>query len=279
MSVAADSNVKPGSRLQFLGVLATVTGITLLLVYQKLVVPLLSAGLQDAAIEGQGTRARLLLFLGADANDADTGFERDPPLILAAAENRSRIVELLLRKGANVNVRGEDGETALISAARIGSTKIVQDLLRYGADPNIRAGSSLTTAALEAADLEAPEILQQLINARADLTMKNEDGDTALHRVARSARNRSAAVIISAVPQLVSVRNNLGHQALCAGIEAADLPIVAMLLNAGAPVTEHEISEAVSRLARPFASSEPTNLADRERILSLLQEHRKPGER
>ena len=61
-------------------------------------------------------------------------------LILAATDSAK--TQLLLAKGANVNVRSEDGRTALHVAAMSGETAIVKRLLDAGASVNFNGGDS-----------------------------------------------------------------------------------------------------------------------------------------
>ena len=49
------------------------------------------------------------------------------------------LVELLVANRANVNAQRRDGMTALHAAAYRGHLRVIEALLRAGADPNIRA--------------------------------------------------------------------------------------------------------------------------------------------
>ena len=52
----------------------------------------------------------------------------------ATLEGHTDIVEVLLEKGANVDVKDMNGETSLMHVARQGNGEIVQTLLDEGAD-------------------------------------------------------------------------------------------------------------------------------------------------
>ena len=54
-------------------------------------------------------------------------------LYLAARDNHTCVVELLLRKGAAIETKGEDNNTPLHFAARKGHIGVVELLLRKGA--------------------------------------------------------------------------------------------------------------------------------------------------
>ena len=58
-------------------------------------------------------------------------------LLMDAAENgHERVAELLLQRGAEVNLQNSDGWTALMQAAINGHERVVELLLQRGADAN-----------------------------------------------------------------------------------------------------------------------------------------------
>jgi hypothetical protein len=70
----------------------------------------------------------------------------------AAIAGRAEAVELLIKRGADVNLAGQDGGTALHGAAFLGHEKVVESLLRAGATVNVanKSGSTpLDTAVLD----------------------------------------------------------------------------------------------------------------------------------
>jgi ankyrin repeat protein len=91
----------------------------------------------DAALRGYTGRMRLLLALGANADEpacqSDSCF---PPIVWAALAEEPSAVELLLDHGANVNRKPRRGATALTAAAFHGDTETVKLLLSRGADIN-----------------------------------------------------------------------------------------------------------------------------------------------
>ena len=74
---------------------------------------------------------------GADVNlpDSETG---KTSLILAALNNDTDILKVLLEAGAKPNVQNYDGKTALMFAALRKNSEAVTLLLDAGADPNIK---------------------------------------------------------------------------------------------------------------------------------------------
>lgn len=96
-----------------------------------------SEGQQDAfARTLMLASAKLLFKYGADANAAATA-EMQTPLHVAAAGGHTKLVELLLKRGALPNALDSTGATPLHHAARSSNERAVLALLKAGAEPNI----------------------------------------------------------------------------------------------------------------------------------------------
>ena len=65
-------------------------------------------------------------------------------LIGAAAHGHERVVELLIRRGAELNLQDSVGGTALIAAASGGHERVVDLLLRHGAEINMQSSNGWT---------------------------------------------------------------------------------------------------------------------------------------
>lgn len=94
--------------------------------------------------------------------------------LLAAANRRSKSLELLLRSGVGVNDEVE-GSTLLCAAALAGHADIVEQLLRAGADPNL-ADAEQSTALIHAVIADDPVCVRLLLEAGADPTRCNNVG-------------------------------------------------------------------------------------------------------
>ena len=99
-----------------------------------------------AAVTDQVSVAQTLIEAGADPN-AVTEAGDSNCLMLAAQAGSEPVVTALVAGGAMVD-GAADGVTALMVAARHGETKIVELLLERGAIASIRCGSSLLPTAL-----------------------------------------------------------------------------------------------------------------------------------
>jgi ankyrin repeat protein len=126
-----------------------------------------SIQLIQAATAGNVDRVRSLL--GGNVN---LDLDRGAAIGNAAAAGHTQIVELLIRAGANVNLRDKLGFTPIASAAYAGYGEIVQLLIDAGADIQAPAGESHSYSALEYAqmglyqfersDLQHAQIVRQL---------------------------------------------------------------------------------------------------------------------
>lgn len=126
-----------------------------------------SVQLIQAATTGNVDRVQSLL-----AGNVNLDLDRGAAIGNAAAAGHTKIVELLIRAGANVNLRDKLGFTPIASAAYAGYGEIVQLLIEAGADIQAPAGESQSYSALEYAqmglyqfersDLQHAQIIRQL---------------------------------------------------------------------------------------------------------------------
>jgi ankyrin repeat protein len=126
-----------------------------------------SIQLIQAASTGNVDRVRSLL-----ATNANKDLDRGAAIGNAAAAGHTKIVELLIRAGANVNLRDKLGFTPIASAAYAGYGEIVRLLIDAGADIQAPAGEAQSYSALEYAqmglyqfdrdDLQHAQIIHQL---------------------------------------------------------------------------------------------------------------------
>lgn len=89
--------------------------------------------LHHAAIGGHSDVVEVLLEKGAQINM--TGGRGETALYLAASKGNAAVVELLATNGADVNRASSDGKTPLHKAAMAGHADTVITLLEAGADP------------------------------------------------------------------------------------------------------------------------------------------------
>lgn len=116
----------------------------------------------------------------------DTSKDGNTALMYAAQYGNEKVVEILLKRGANPNLTNEFGRTALMIASGNCFTKVMQVLLEYGADVNKGDKIGNFTALMLACDADpdipgdrAEEAVKLLLDAGADKNIKLTDGETA----------------------------------------------------------------------------------------------------
>jgi hypothetical protein len=117
-------------------------------------------------------------------------------IMVASAGGNEALVLELVKRGAEVNARGEDGFDALMYASWKGRTAVVAVLLNHGADPNTRT-HSWTALGLAAAHDNLP-ICLLLVARAADLYAVNAviGGRSALEGYGRDKYPRLAPAVL-----------------------------------------------------------------------------------
>jgi ankyrin repeat protein len=103
----------------------------------------------------------------------------ETPLILACQNKYKDIVDLLLKNGANPNLKNKNQDTPLNIACASGDIPIVQLLLDHHADINGQGkygDSPLICACKSGYD----DVVKLLLQHRSDITISNEDQETAI---------------------------------------------------------------------------------------------------
>ena len=170
----------------------------------------------EAVKHGHLDQVKILLDSGVDVKS--TRSYGDTPLHAAAFQGHHEIAQLLIAKGAEVNVgitgTTDPGATPLHLGAMKGHSKLVALLLRNGARVGVRlggGGETLTSGATPlhlAATYNQIKVVNILVRSRADLEATDDYGDTALHY----ASNRGLAEMVrELVPRLKSYVTDTGN--------------------------------------------------------------------
>jgi ankyrin repeat protein len=115
-----------------------------------------------AAYEGDIKKIEILIESGKDINEQIHGGNLYTALDVGIWTQNYEVVEYLLNQGANVNGQDNSTRTPLVLASRFKSVKIVDILIKYGADINDNIGG--WTALRSAACFGTLEILETLID-------------------------------------------------------------------------------------------------------------------
>lgn len=146
-------------------------------------------------------------LISAGQGDTDLFAARDKEgwtaVTCAAANNDHQSAELLIKAGAEINVKDNFGWTPLMYAAdvKIGVT-MVSYLLANGADPNIRNNDG-DTALKMAVSGNNVETIKLLIDKGANVEITDKEGNTPLMLAAANGR-------LEAVSQLLAGGADLG---------------------------------------------------------------------
>jgi serine/threonine-protein phosphatase 6 regulatory ankyrin repeat subunit B len=92
----------------------------------------------------------------------------------------AKAIELLLKHGANVNARDEDGATALYYAADEGSIIAIKALIAAGADMNAQTKEGETALLRSLSRYDRDGRIEYLIDHGADLQARDAEGHTVL---------------------------------------------------------------------------------------------------
>ena len=129
-----------------------------------------------AVEKGNSETAKLLIEYGADVNarEGDVRNEKgvairagnnNTPLAEAATHLLTRMTDILIEAGADVNAQSSGGFTPLMVAAGRGRTAVVKKLIEAGADVNVKAGNGKTALSLAAGRgyTETAEVIREHI--------------------------------------------------------------------------------------------------------------------
>lgn len=138
--------------------------------------PVSAEGLHFAV--GSGRRDTVLKLLDRGVSINDGGEWGEPPL-LAAIYNMDMVV-LLLKRGADVNVvNAQDGKTALYHAARQSNLCLMQMLIARGAKVNVADHEGVTP--LHQAAWNDEDCTRLLLDHGAKMDVQDSTGQTPLH--------------------------------------------------------------------------------------------------
>lgn len=165
----------------------------------------------------------------------------DTPLILAAWHGRAKVVDLLLKSGADLCARDRCDWTALHCAcAERGNVETVRVILdrevgRNALEQENRGGC---TALHIAASCGHTEVVRLLIAESANVCAQNWSAETALHIACREKGNKELvkAILDTGENQMLDWTNSEGMRALHFAIDCGDADVIRLLLENGADV-------------------------------------------
>lgn len=180
------------------------------------------------------------LLKDIDINTVNSG--NDMLLHVAAEHGHLSIIELLLDRGARLDLQDSKGHTALHRAASRGHTEVVKALLKAGA-PIYSLDVQAKTPVHLAAENEHLYSVKALVEEETR-SSKSQTQDMFLHLAAREDSWRLAELLLQS-GAAADARNNQKQTALFYAVTGNNEKTVTVLLNAGAKVDHEVINEAI----------------------------------
>jgi len=161
-----------------------------------------------------------------------------------AALGNKELIELFIKAGIDINVKGANGETALMHTATKGNLDGVMLLLEKGADVNAKARHNITALTLallgggNKGDISGKHtgIVKLLIEKGADINAKDEDGGFPL-MYAIVSKNYDAAKMLIEKGADVNATTKEGFTPLLMALTSlGSYDVAKMLIEKGADV-------------------------------------------
>ncbi len=193
------------------------------------------------------------LDAGADPNEPnESGKETPLTAVSTEAKGNVEIAQLLIERGADVNIKNSEGRTALMYAAERNHIDYMNLLLKEGAEVNVQDYQGMTALmyASESVRLNAVELL---IKNKAQVGTKDSEGRTALMHVAIGSAgatirdtfsventdyNRAVADVLIKNKAVVNDTDQYGNTPLMHAAANGELGVVYLLLDRKARVNE-----------------------------------------
>jgi ankyrin repeat protein len=157
-----------------IGVLLSV-GMLPVLAFQQM---LMGSNLAQAADLGNEKTVNAMLARGVDVDYSEEEAEITP-LVLASQSGHSRVVEILIKHGADLEAENRWGGRPLSVAAAGGHDEVVLQLLKAGAKINA-GGTNGNTALMSAAQEGQAKTVALLLKQGADASLRDIGKKTAL---------------------------------------------------------------------------------------------------
>lgn len=209
----------------------------------------------------------MLLRAGSDVNFKFSDYPEETLLHRACRNSDVKMVELLLKYGANVDAKNASGETPLYLAAEAGNLEMVELLLKYKANTCIPNKTILTTPLMEAARNGHIEVVKSLLTSDVkSIDAQNHNGCTALHIALRCGHLDIFRLLLEHKPSLHIVDNE-SSTLLMHAIRNKQEEIVELLLRD--PVAANSIDAKNNRASSALTIAVMTGLP---RIAKMLMD-------
>mgnify|MGYP003969881577 CR=1 FL=1 len=199
--------------------------------------------------------------------------EKNQRLINAVKAGCLKIVKLLIRKGANIDIHNQYGYTALIKASRNGPKEIIELLLEKDANIDIQNKFGYTTL-IKASRNGHKEIVELLLEKGANIDIQDQYGETALIEASRSGHKEIVELLLSKCAN-IEIQNNFGSTALMWASRTGQRKIVELLIEKGANIDiQHTSGDTALMWAERYGLREIAQIL--RQVIARKQQHQQP---
>ncbi|XP_055848105.1 ankyrin-3-like isoform X2 [Episyrphus balteatus] len=186
-------------------------------------------------METKAEIAKMLLINGAKVN-AKTTKDGLTALHIACGKEFTNVVEVLLEYQADVDYVAK-GVTPLHIAAQKGNATIIEMLLKnYSKVVNFKEQANGDTALHIIAEKGNKQALETLLKYGADVNLKNNKHDTALHLAVKGTNTEIVSILLEHNMSPIDSQNIDDNTPLHIAVKLAKIDIVQALLNFGADI-------------------------------------------
>jgi ankyrin repeat protein len=185
------------------------------------------------AIDSDDKEAAMALLRGG-ANPNAIDLAGVPAIVLSVSRKQTEVVKLLIEKGADAEgaVSGPTDLFPLLGASSNGSREIVEELLNAGADVN-RRNAIGGTALMVSSYLGQHDVVEILLRRGAEVDTIDKNGYTALMYAANSGHLEIARLLINAKAN-VNAKDGTDSTPLMFAAQRGDVEMLKLLLTNGA---------------------------------------------
>ena len=212
----------------------------LFLIWLNLVGAARAGEIYDAAQLGDAKKVEALLNANPDLVNAKDQNSGGTPLFFAAGYSHKDIVELLLSKGADVNVKDNLGRTLLFNSNK----DIAELLLSKGADINVKDNLGQTLL-FPVALTGNKERVKFFLDQGLDVNARDSSGQTPLFNAAYNG-NKDAAELLLSHGADVNVKDNDGKTPLQVAVEKGKTDIADLLRKFSDKASGNDWDEALA---------------------------------
>ncbi|XP_071159000.1 uncharacterized protein [Mytilus edulis] len=167
------------------------------------------------------------------------GYWGESPLMKACAQGHTKIVDMLLERGADYNKYDGCGETPLMKACKNGRTDILKMLLDRGADYNNYDGYG-ETPVMKASEYGHTDTLKILLDRGADYNISDGMGETPIMKVCENGHTDTLNILLDRGADCNKC-NGLGRTPAMMACQRGHKEIVKILLERGADFNKCDI--------------------------------------